>query len=591
MTDRVAIWQALLRSLGLALIALLAAVVARRYLLGALETRIVWVTFYPAVIVVSLLGGWLAGALTAAGSSLIAIHAWRFLADRPFIVDLGDWLGLGAFLFNCALVIGVAGMARHAHEQALRAKEQAEIASRAKSVFLANMSHELRTPLNAILGFTRLLRGDPALSAGLRDTLGLISRSGEHLLALINNVLEMAKIEAGRTPIEEVACDLPALARECVSLMTPRAEVRGLHLRLEVQAGLPRYARTDEAKVRQILLNLVSNALKFTEHGEVILSLGGEPGSAADRFRLKIRVKDTGIGIPPADRKRIFEPFVQLQHHAEQRGSGLGLAITRQFVALLGGAVTVESQVGRGSIFQVDLPMETVTEAPVRPDIGADERPMHLAAGQPAYRILIVEDTPENALLLRRLLEAAGFEVRTAENGAAGVEAFAAWRPHFIWMDWRMPVMDGVEATRRIRQMEGGKAVKIAVLSASVFKSDRDLVLAAGADEFVAKPFRFGAIYRCLGQQLGVRFSADESPVESPATVGLDRSAAAALPPALREELAASVLSLDAARISTAVGRVDAINPRFAAALRDCACQFRYTAMLRAFRTESNEPR
>jgi signal transduction histidine kinase/CheY-like chemotaxis protein len=575
---------AVLRGLGIVVLAMAGAVLVRKLLLGTLGTRIVWVTFYPAVIIASLYGGWVTGLASAAASALIAVAAWPVLADQPFIKDQGDWIGVGAFLANSAMIAAVAEAARRARDRALVARDQAEAANRAKSAFLASMSHELRTPLNAILGITQLMRTDPSATLEQRKTLDIINRSGQHLLGLINDVLDLAKVESGRAVVLAAPFNPRTLVDDVAILMRQRAEAKGLRLDVVIPPDLPPAISADEGKLRQVLLNLVGNAVKFTARGGITLRVAHRALEDGRRVTLTFEIQDTGPGIPRDDRERIFEPFVQLAHESDQVGTGLGLGIARQFVQLMGGSIAVESDPGTGSTFRIDVPAE-VTDAPsaLRASPG-EERLAHLAPGQPACRILIVEDHAENWRLLKALLERAGFQVQVAENGAEGVQAFEAWRPHFIWMDWRMPVLGGAEATRRIRRLEGGREVKIVALSASVFQEERDQVLASGVDEFVPKPIQFDRIFECLSRQLGVKLVYDELPPTVPrdSEAGLDRDAIASLPPSLRAEMEASLVSLDPERIAGTIRRVSVSDPALARALEPLAERFQYTTILRA---------
>jgi CheY-like chemotaxis protein len=333
-----------------------------------------------------------------------------------------------------------------------------------------------------------------------------------------------------------------------------------------------------------VVINLVGNAVKFTSSGTVTLRLATGSVGESDRPGLVIEVEDTGRGIGPEDRKRIFEPFVQLDH-SDQTGTGLGLTITRQYVELMGGVIELESTPGHGSKFRIEMPME-ISSAPVGAlVVGADRTVAHhVAPGQPDYRVLIVEDEEVNAMLLRRLMEGAGFQVRVAEDGAMGVEAFQSWRPHLIWMDWRLPVMDGLEATRRIRTLKGGQEVKIVVVSASVFKDEREQMLAAGADDVLPKPIQFKQMYDCLTRQLGVRFIRGDSRTTGAADRDepLKPDAIAALSQELRRELVDALVSLDRVRIADAIQSVSAVDPDLGGTLAHHADRLEYSFILRA---------
>ena len=461
-----------------------------------------------------------------------------------------------------------------------QAKLLAESANRSKSSFLANMSHELRTPMNAILGFSSLLMNEAGLTGKQREYLDIIGRSGKHLLELINDVLDMSKIEAGQISLDLRPFDLTRLVEDIAAMVRGRMLDKGLQFHVGPSVGLPRCIRGDEAKLRQILLNLLSNAGKFTQQGGISLRLGMLPDLA--RPTLWVEVEDTGIGISQADKSRVFEAFFQVAGQTTEHGTGLGLAISRQFVELMGGNISVDSTPGKGSLFRVELPVEyaegAVAALPDQPDMGDA---ISLEPGQDGYRILIVEDCRENALLLQTLMEQAGFAVRVAVDGAAGVEAFQRFRPHFIWMDRRMPVMDGLEATRRIRALEGGQAVKIVAVTASVFREQRNELLNAGMDDIVNKPFRPADLCYCLGKHLGIRFVGNTA-AASAEVVPLSAAALAGLPVVLRQALEEALVELDADRIGQIVEEIGRWDAGLGQVLRLQTKTYQYSSLLQA---------
>jgi signal transduction histidine kinase/CheY-like chemotaxis protein len=395
-----------------------------------------------------------------------------------------------------------------------QARDQALEANRAKSVFLANMSHELRTPLNAILGFTQLMMRDQGVSAEYRENLDVIIRSGEHLLGLINDVLEMSKIEAGQHTLNAENFDLYYMLNGLEDMFRLRASDKKLTLLFDLAEDVPQYVRTDPNKLRQVLINLLGNAVKFTHEGGVTLRCRSAPLSLTEDENLVIKqgawlffeVEDTGPGIAENELEELFEAFKQTATGRQmQEGSGLGLAISHMFVHLLGGDLTVCSTVGQGSVFKFDIQVQCAAVADV-PVSQPRQRVIGLEPDQPSYRILIVEDRLENRRLLVKLLEPIGFEVREAVNGQEGIEIWEAWDPHLVWMDMRMPVMDGYEATKRIKSTTKGQATVVVALTASVFEEQRTVVLSAGCDDFVRKPFRDKDIFDVLHRHLGVRF-------------------------------------------------------------------------------------
>ncbi|KAB8316399.1 response regulator [Tolypothrix campylonemoides VB511288] len=420
-----------------------------------------------------------------------------------------------------------------------QAKEIADKANRAKSEFLANMSHELRTPLNAILGFSQLMNRDTSVKAEHQQFLKIINRSGEHLLELINDILQMSKIEAGRITYNENNFDLHRLLDSLEGMLKLKAQSKSLNLVFERTLEVPQFITTDESKLRQVLINLLDNAIKFTEIGSVILRVSLTDGASGDieedteqgvfspSYTLHFQVTDTGPGIDPDEFNKLFQAFGQTTTGLKSgQGTGLGLSITQKFVEIMGGQIQVSSTLGVGTQFTFFIRVRQATEPKTQTLELTSQKAIRLAPQQPSYRILVVEDKQTNRMLLVKLLDSLGFQVQQATNGQDALTVWEIWQPHLILMDMRMPVMDGYEATKLIKARE--KQMKqmvphphqtiIIALTASAFEEEKHKILSAGCDDVLSKPFQEQDLLAEISKYLGARYIYQEDPANADMT-------------------------------------------------------------------------
>lgn len=500
------------------------------------------------------------------GATVLDATNWMNVVT-PMIVSAVPVIGTTAFLLLCSE----------------RIRTNAEKLAASKALFLANMSHELRTPLNAILGFTQILSRGEGLTEQQRSNLATVNRSGEHLLMLINRILDMAKLEEGKVELRPAPFDLGRMLDEVQEMFVLAAQGKGLELVVELESDLPRAFVGDELRLRQVLINLLNNAVKFTDHGRIGVSVKPVAQLDEGNWRLRFQVQDTGIGIRQEELDDLFQVFTQGEAGRQARsGTGLGLALSRRFVELMDGTMAVSSAPGQGSLFWFEVVLPA-TNSGIPTQLGLQIQTLSLAGDGRRPRLLVVDDHRENRELLCQMLTDWGFEVSSAGNGEQAVSEWIRFAPDLTWMDLRMPVMNGVEACQAIQRAAhagGWGSPKVVAVTASTLDLPEHVLSEQGFVAMVGKPFRECEIRWLLQAHLGVRFVGSEAarsvggtPEDESATLA---AGLAALDRVHLQKLASAVMRADFDDAATAIADIESGSPGLGGRLRRLLDAYRF---------------
>jgi len=492
--------------LNITFIAIVTVVIAslfRKFLLSQLENQVVWITFYPAAMVAAVFGGIYSGILSSILTIITVVYFWSFFTSTPFLPPSHvSTINIIVFFFNCFLISVIAEYSRLQRRKSEKNRIKAEEASNTKSIFLANMSHEIRTPLNAILGFSQVLLRNPSLTEEEKKQVKLIYNSGNHLLTIINDILDISKIEFGQLEISNVKFNFFKLLNDMDNMFSSRAKENNILFSVNYNEATPKYIVSDEKRLRQILVNFLGNAFKFTDKGSIVLDVYTKKQKGC-LYNINITIRDSGTGIKKEELDKIFDNFYQGSN--SRAGTGLGLSITKKLVGSLGSSIKVESNLGLGSNFSFDINVKGLQ--PEKNEVDKEFIYVYKNDLPNPYKVLIVDDILDNITLLETLLKNINFEVHTALSAEEGIKKFCQTNFDIIFMDILLPDLNGNEVIKKIRDKKEIKQPIIIGVSASIFKEEIKDVLKAGADDFLPKPINIDSLYSLLEKWLNLNLT------------------------------------------------------------------------------------